>query len=127
MLLCVDAGKGIKVFRLVKGEAGPAKRERVGMISKKDFAIGAAFDSLAPDDAKELKETIDLYKQQGRLKARLAMLAFPETVKAVLDYVDGFDDPTLRRHIRAAFFEGVRVSRRTDAAKAPDKSASPFL
>ncbi len=127
MLLCIDGGKTIRVFRLVQSETGPAKRERVGVISKKDYAIGDAFAGLDAADTRELKDAIELYRQQERLKTRLAVLSFPETVRAVLDHVDATDDATLRWHVRTAFFEGLRVMRKANTEKTTTNTPSPFL
>ena len=105
MLLCIDAGKAIRVFRLVQSESGPAKRERVGVISKKDFAIGAAFADLEAGDEAPV---------EGE-----AVAAGP--------HVDASDDTTLRRHVRTAVFEGLRVMRKAGPASAAGNTPSPFL
>ena len=72
MLLCVDQEKNIKVFRLNKLESGSTKRERIGVVAKKDFAVGDDFNNLNAEDATELNNIISLYKQSCDLQKKAA-------------------------------------------------------
>ncbi len=112
MLLCVDQEKNIKVFRLNKAENGSTKRERIGVVAKKDFHIGDDFKGLSAEDTTELNNIISLYKQSSDVQRKAAALAFPETMRLVLEYLDAEGTDAERKHVFTALMEGVRHMRK---------------
>ncbi len=120
MLLCVDRDKKIVVFRLVPDEEGIQRRQRVGVVQKRDYEVGPELDSLTPEESAELASVIATYKEAALMQARAAALNFPQTVTEVLRYVDehGADDE--RKLILTALTEGLRRLRRISAEASSD-------
>lgn len=108
MLICADHENKIEVFRIVDDGEGRSVRERVGAVPKKDFAIGEAFDRLSEEEFGELMSTIDIYKEARNVRAKAAALAFPQTVRQVVDYFEASADECQRKLIFTALKEGLR-------------------
>lgn len=127
MIVCVDRDKKIVAFRLHTDEAGATRRERIGAVSKKDFEIGPELAELTADEVAELKSVIASYREAELLKLKAAALNFPQTVTAVLKYLDDEATDEERKLVATAFSEGVRRMRRfakEGEASAPTDDAS---
>lgn len=112
MLLCVDGDKNIRVYRIVRDSEGQTSRERIGIVAKKDLAIGDAFESLPQEELDELKDVVELYKEAKKVRARSDALAFPETMRQVTDFFEQHATPSERKLIFTAVMEGLRHLRR---------------
>lgn len=118
MLVCVDQEKNVKVFR-VSAEDGQPRRERLGVVSKKDFVVDdESFKNLPEDEVKELNEALDVFKLAARVRKHAQVLSFPEVLREVLEYVETEDaDPTERKHVFMALAEGVRRMRKFNSTQ----------
>lgn len=112
MLVCVDQEKNIKVFRVIVSPEGGSRRERLGVVSKKDFQINDDFKDLSKDELAELNSVVALYKKAIVTQMQAKALSFPETVREALEYLEDHGDEAERKHVFTALMEGVRRMRK---------------
>jgi ABC-type hemin transport system ATPase subunit len=114
MLLFIDQPKHIRVVRASPDDAGTLKRERLGQIPKATLEVTPELSgALAPEESVEVSEAIDIYKKSVALKRQAAALAFPETVREVVDYLKDTASESERKIIVAALMEAVRLVRKS--------------
>lgn len=112
MLLCVDQERNIKVFRVTDDADGVTKRERLGVVPKKDFAIGEDFNSLSQEESDELAAVIKIYNDAAEARLKSSVLSFPQTSREVIAYIENGATEQERKLIITAFMEGFRHIRR---------------
>lgn len=115
MLVFVDQPKWIKVQRAEPSEEG-MRRVRLGLISKKDFAIGDELRvSLSPAEAEEVRQVLALYRAVTVAQQRTDALRFPHVVREVVEYLrSGAASATERALLVGAFEEGRRQLRKLE-------------
>ena len=112
MLLFVDQEKAIKVIRLIVNETGSHVREQIGVIPKNTLKPNGELTRLGPDDSAELEAYIAIYKRARDVRRQATALSFPETVRQVIEYLQGGASESEKKFIVSALLEGTRQIRR---------------
>ncbi|WP_092495987.1 hypothetical protein [Faunimonas pinastri] len=91
------------------------KRERLGVVSKSTFDVPDEIAStLADDEARDLAETIEVYRRAGQMRKQVATLTFPETVREVLEYVENGASESEKKVVITSLLEAMRVIRKLE-------------
>jgi hypothetical protein len=113
MLLFIDQPKHIRVLRSTPDASGTMKRERLGLIAKgtleptPDLAT-----AVLPEEKDELAQAIVMFRHSQAVQKQATALAFPETMRVVVDYLQDGANESEKKIIISALMEGVRLIRK---------------